>query len=53
MRTMSTRKTPPTAVTVDQILDRCEQECLDELVPRTGSFKVAPLRYHVPPNRRP
>lgn len=33
---MSTPKTPPTAVTVNQVLDRCEQECLDELVPRTG-----------------
>ena len=33
---MTTHKTPPTAVTVDQILDRCEQECLDELVPMTG-----------------
>jgi hypothetical protein len=31
---MNTRKTPSTAVTVNQILDRCEQECLDELVPR-------------------
>jgi hypothetical protein len=35
MCAMSTPKTPPTAVTVDQILNRCEQECLDEFVPRT------------------
>jgi hypothetical protein len=33
---MSTPKTPPTAVTVNQILDRCEQDCLEELVPRNG-----------------
>jgi hypothetical protein len=40
---MNTQKTPSTAVTVNQILDRCEQECLDA-VRRWFSIKANFLR---------
>jgi len=50
---MSTQKTPRTAATVNQIFDRYERECLDELVSKNDKdFRrhVVHLRAHFGPH---